>query len=187
MMNDGVHEENSEIDDDCTSGSDDDDGSSSRNGDDEDDNNNKHVSDDGINEEQEEDFGTNDEEGEEDNDEDEVEHKSGEVLICYIYMLLSLNIFIKYDIFMFTDGTNGNDQYRITLPLFGGGSMIEPNERLAYGNFHKIDEKNSQLLAFGTIFQFVADEGTDPYIIEDCSVPKCGKKSDPSYKDQKKL
>ena len=86
---------------------------------------------------------------------------------------------------MYTDDFDDNNQYRITLPLFGDGSdMVESIHCLAYGSFQAINRDNSSLLAFGKIFHFVASEGTDPYIIEDCSVPKCGKKSDPSYEDQ---
>ena len=64
--------------------------------------------------------------------------------------------------------------------------MIRPKSRLAYGNMIPISH-GSNLMAFGQLFDFVFNDGTDSYLIEDIPYPKCKDKNHVEYDHQKKI
>ena len=64
--------------------------------------------------------------------------------------------------------------------------MIMPKSRLAYGNMVPLSA-DSNLMAFGELFDLVLMDGTDSYLIEDIPYPKCQNRNHVDYDQQKEF
>ena len=64
--------------------------------------------------------------------------------------------------------------------------MIMPKSRLAYGNMVPLSA-DSNLMAFGELFDLVLMDGTDSYLIEDIPYPKCQNMNHVDYDQQKEF